>query len=85
MLGSWVATDPPIPMPRARTFMLLAGGIVLGLLLGTMLYAFARYFFSHQIGVLNVFVWLPLGVVVLTFVIEGIKSEIEKEARQAST
>jgi hypothetical protein len=42
------------------------------------------FFPSFKIDRLNAFVWLPVGLMVFTFVIERLKKEIQKDAGQVN-
>jgi hypothetical protein len=80
LIGSWADTA----VPRARNFTLAAGSLVLGLVVGLILYEFPCFFLSFKIERLGAFVWLPAGIIVLTFVVEGIRKEIQKNAGQTT-
>lgn len=81
LIGSWADTA----LPRARNFTLAAGSLVLGLVLGSISYLFGKFYPSCQIDGLSAFMWIPAGAIIFTFVIEGIKREIQKDAGQVST
>lgn len=80
LIGSWAHTE----LPRARNFALAAGSLVLGLVVGLILYRLHDFFPVFKIDRLSAFVWLPTGVMVFTFVIEAIKKEIQKNAGQTT-
>jgi len=76
LIGSWA----DMARPPARNFTLAVGSLVVGLLLGGFIYGLARVYPSWEINELTAFVLLPAGAIIFTFVLEGIKKEIQKNA-----
>jgi hypothetical protein len=79
LIGSWANTA----VPRARNFALGAGSLVLGFALGLIFYL-CQQFLPGQIDRLDAFVGVPAAILVLTFVIEGIRKEIQKNNGQVA-
>lgn len=63
---------------RPRNFTLAAGSLTLGLFLGLVLYLIDKWSDINWIDGLVCFVEIPAGIIVFTFVLEGIKKEIQK-------
>ena len=80
LIGSWANTA----VPRARNFALGTGSLVLGFAFGLILYLCRQFLPACQIDRLVAFVWVPAAVLVLTFVIEGIRKEIQKNNGQVA-
>lgn len=77
-LGEFFGSRVGLELPRARNFTLATGSLVLGEVLGVLLYVWCWFDLRCEMGCLTAFVWIPAGVTIFVFLLEGIRRKIQK-------